>query len=178
MHMPNRRTEPLPDVVRDLGFLTLGSRLKRLGERLQAQTQGVLRADGIDVPASHLPLLAALGRLGPLCVGGLAQALGTSQPGVTRQTAALLDLGLVRSAPAPGDQRQRRIDLTPAGQRLLARARQVAWPAVEGAVIDACGPGGPALLDQLAALEDALAATPLDQRSALLSARSARHAPA
>lgn len=23
--MPNRRTEPLPDIVRDLGFLTLGS---------------------------------------------------------------------------------------------------------------------------------------------------------
>jgi hypothetical protein len=28
----------IPDIVRDLGHLTLGSRLKRLGERLQAHT--------------------------------------------------------------------------------------------------------------------------------------------
>lgn len=178
MHMPNPPAAPWPDIVRDLGFLTLGSRLKRIGERLQAQTQGVLRTAGIDVPASHLPLLAALDGLGPLRVGGLAQALGTSQPGVTRQVAVLQALGLVNSVPTPEDLRQRTVVLTPEGERLLAQAKRAAWPAVEGAVSDACGPGGPALLDHLAALEDALATAPLAQRAAMPSAHPARHAPA
>lgn len=154
------------DVVRELGFLTLGSRLKRMGERLQAQTQELLQQSDIDVPASHLPLMAALDRLGPLSVGAIAQALGTSQPGVTRQLATLQALSLVRSSPAPGDLRQRTSTLTPQGRRLVARAKRSAWPAVEAAVVDACGPGGPKLLQHLAALEDALAQATLHQRSA------------
>ena len=51
------------DIVRELGHLTLGTRLKRLGERLQAQTQVLLAAADIGLPASHCPLLAALDRL-------------------------------------------------------------------------------------------------------------------
>ena len=43
------------DVVRAFGFLCLGSRLKRIGERLQADTQRIM--DEMDVPlqASHTP---------------------------------------------------------------------------------------------------------------------------
>ena len=40
------------DVVRELGYLTLGSRLKRIGERLQAQAQVLLEEAGISLSAS------------------------------------------------------------------------------------------------------------------------------
>lgn len=163
------------DIVRELGFLTLGTRLKRLGERLQAQTQELLQEAGIDVPASHMPLLAALERLGPLSVGGIAQALGSSQPGVTRQLAALQALGLVDSTPSPGDLRQRTTSLTSSGRRLVLRAQRTAWPLVEAAVVHACGRSGSAMLGQLAALEDALTASTLRQRSAALHSEADRH---
>lgn len=166
------------DVVRELGFLTLGSRLKRLGERLQAQTDGLLQQAEIAVPASHMPLLAALDRLGPLSVGGIAQALGTSQPGVTRQLATLQALDLVSASPSPTDQRQRCISLTPEGRRLVSRAKRSTWPAIEAAVVDACGPAGPALLAQLATLEEALAGSALRERSARLRPRRGGHASA
>ena len=52
----------ITDIVRELGHLALGSRLKRLGERLQAQTQVMLAQADISVPASHLPVLAEIGR--------------------------------------------------------------------------------------------------------------------
>ena len=68
----------IDDVVRELGFLTLGSRLKRIGERLQAQTRDLLQDDLIEVPASHVPLLAALDRLDPLSAGCIAHALDES----------------------------------------------------------------------------------------------------
>src|SRR5690242_18763537 len=100
------------DVVRELGYLTLGTRLKRLGERLQAQAQLLFEEAGVQLPASHFPVLAALGRLGPLSVGELAQAVGVSQPGVTRLLEKLETEGLVQSQQAAADRRVRPIALT------------------------------------------------------------------
>lgn len=73
----------IEDVVRALGYLTLGSRFRRLGEQLQAGTQDILAELGSNVPVAQLPLLAALDRLGPLSVGEMARAMGISQPGIT-----------------------------------------------------------------------------------------------
>jgi DNA-binding MarR family transcriptional regulator len=157
-------TAMTPDIVRDLGHLTLGTRLKRLGERLQAQTQELLQDAGLDIPAAHCPVLAALDRLGPLTVGQLTRALGMSQPGVTRLLDRIEAAGHVASRSAAGDRRLRTLTLTSAGRDLLARARRQAWPRIEAAVADAAaGPPG-TLLARLAALEDALAAAPLANR--------------
>ena len=164
------------DVVRELGYLTLGSRLKRIGERLQAQAQVLLEEAGISLSASHFPVLAALDRLGALSVGELAQALGVSQPGVTRVLGTLESDGLVKSQRQAGDRRLRTIVLTRAGRQLVVRSKQSVWPRIEGAVADACaGPSGP-LLAQLAAVEEALAAAPLNARAARASARDRGHA--
>src|SRR5579863_1640723 len=113
------------DIVRELGHLALGSRLKRLGERLQAQTQAVLAEAGITLPASHFPVLVALDRLGPLSVGELAEAVGISQPGVSRMLENLQSDGFVASQRLKGDRRLRPIVLTKAGRQLIARAKQL-----------------------------------------------------
>lgn len=166
------------DLVREFGLLTLGTRLRRLGERLQQQTQVVLAAADLPVPASHFPLLAALDRDGSLSVGALAEAIGVSQPAVTRQLGRLESDGLVESLPAPGDQRLREVSLTKAGRQLVSRAKRLTWPVIEAAVADACGSQGPRLLASLAALEDALAREPLGERAGRLAGRRTRHAPA
>lgn len=164
------------DIVRELGYLTLGSRLRRLGERLQSQTQALLAEAEISVPASHFPLLAALDRLGPLSVGELAQAVGISQPGVSRTLENLQSDGFVASQRLKGDRRLRPIVLTKAGRQLIARSKQLTWPRIEAAVADACvGASGP-LLAQLSALEEALAAAPLQIRAARTPVRDRRYA--
>jgi DNA-binding MarR family transcriptional regulator len=153
------------DVVKELGYLTLGTRLKRLGERLQAQTQVLLEHAGIDLPASHFPVLAALDRLGDLNVGELTEAVGFSQPGVTRLLDKLETEGLVRSTQSVDDRRVRTVALTKAGRQLISCATRSAWPVVESAVADACaGPAQP-LLTALSALEEALGAAPLNIRA-------------
>ena len=154
----------MEDVLRSLGFLCLGSRLKRLGEQLQADTQRLV--DGLDVrvQSSQYPLLAALDRLGPLPVGELAQSLGVTQPGVTRSVSLLADLGLVDVTQSQDDQRRRMVSLTTTGQRLVDVAKRDVWPQVENAVADLCRDLSGPLLDQLAAIEDGLAATPLYRR--------------
>ena len=152
------------DVVRELGHLSLGTRLKRIGETLQAQTQAVLAAHGFEQPAAYFPLLAALDRLGPLSVGELSQAIGVSQPVITRSLRGLEDDGLVGSETSEEDRRVRRIALSRKGRGLVQRAQREAWPAIEAAVAGACAGLSGDLLAQLAALEDALNDAPLLQR--------------
>ncbi|HEY9107500.1 MAG TPA: MarR family transcriptional regulator [Roseateles sp.] len=152
------------DVVRELGHLSLGTRLKRIGETLQAQTQAVLAAHGFEQPAAYFPLLAALDRLGPLSVGELSQAIGVSQPVITRSLRGLEDDGLIGSETSEEDRRVRRIALSRKGRGLVQRSQREAWPAIEAAVAQACDGLKGDLLTQLAALEDALAEMSLQQR--------------
>jgi DNA-binding MarR family transcriptional regulator len=164
-----------PDVIRELGYLALGTRFKRIGEKLQAHTQRILEAHDLKIAAGHFPFLAALDRLGPLTVGELADAVGVTQPGATRTTAQLSAIGLVKIATARDDQRRRSVSLTGEGSRLVAAGKRTAWPLVERAVHDLCRSLEGSLLAQLAALEDGLAAEPLDRRVTprLSEARSA-----
>ena len=155
-----------PDVIRELGYLALGTRLKRLGERLQAQTQVLLEEAGVELPASHFPILVALDRLGPLSVGEIAEAVGMSQPGVTRMLDKLQSDGLVKSTAASSDRRVRTIGLTAAGEKLVASSKRRVWPRVESAVADACRGRAESLLPALAALEESLLETPLNMRAA------------
>ncbi|KZM51470.1 MarR family transcriptional regulator [Labrenzia sp. OB1] len=153
------------DVVRSLGYATLGSRLKRIGEKLQAQTQELTEVlAGTDLPTPHNPVLAALDLHGPLSIGDLTRALGQSQPGVTRMVNRMKSDGLVEARPDEKDGRVSRISLTDAGTRLVAHLQSTLWPAAFIAVQDACAALEGPLLDQLAQLEDALADKPLSRR--------------
>lgn len=146
----------MEDILRSLGYLTLGSRLRRIGERLQAATQDYLATAGIEVPAAQLPLLAALDRHDALTVGELANALRLTQPGVTRMADKLQQAGLVKTRREAGDQRLRRLTLSPAGKRLVETAANAIWPNIECALARHCATLEGDLLAQLTAFEDAL----------------------
>ena len=152
------------DLVRDFGLLTLGSRMRRIGERLQADTQRIIEESGLDVQASQYPLLAAIDREGPMTVGELALAVGISQPGITRTVAQLAQQGILRTETSPEDQRRKVIALTDEGARLVEFSKRNVWPRIRAAVADLCADMGPSLLWQLTALEDGLAEKPLNRR--------------
>jgi N-acetylglutamate synthase-like GNAT family acetyltransferase/DNA-binding MarR family transcriptional regulator len=155
------------DLLSDLGPLFLGSRLKRLAERLQAGAARVAAGAGLPVQPVHMPLLAALDQR-PMTVGTVVDAVGLSQPGITRAAGQLVALGLVSSTRGV-DQRQRTLSLTPAGQAVLARAKLLVWPRIEAAVAEVCDDLAGPLLEQVSSLEAALAASPLDVRAARLA---------
>lgn len=154
------------DLLAELGPTFIGSRLKRLAERLQADAAALLVEAGLPVQPGHMPLLTALDRLGPLQVGRAAEVLGVSQPGVTRTLATLKKLGMVETERGIGDQRQTMMMLTPTGAATIARAKALIWPPLEQAVSAACAPLSGSLLDQVAGLEAALAERPLRERAA------------
>ena len=155
------------DILRDLGPIFLGSRLKRLAERMQAGAARIITEAGLPLQPAQMPLLAALDR-GPLTVGQLVEAVGSSQPGVTRAAGQLVALGLIRSTRGK-DQRQRTLSLTPAGEAAMARIKLLIWPRVGQAVEDMLGTLSGPLLEQIGGIEAALAARPLDARVAALA---------
>ncbi|TWI62650.1 DNA-binding MarR family transcriptional regulator [Pseudoduganella lurida] len=150
----------MTDLLQDIGILFLGSRLKRLGERMQAGATKVSANAGLPLQPPHQPILAALDGQART-IGELAQLIGVSQPGITRSIGQLTEMGMVASHSGE-DQRQRTVSLTPAGEAALARARVYVWPQVEEAAKALLGDRADAFMRQLAELEGTLEATPLD----------------
>ena len=152
------------DVVAELGETILGSRLKRLADRMQGGASRFVGSLGMDVQPTHMGLLAALDRT-PMTVGQLVEAVGTSQPGVTRGVGQLIAMGLVESTRGT-DQRQRSLRLTDAGAAAMVRIKLQVWPQLERAVKAITDGLSGGFLEQIAAIERALAERPLERRAA------------
>ncbi|MGU3663077.1 GNAT family N-acetyltransferase [Methylobacterium sp. A49B] len=152
------------DILQDLGPLFLGSRLKRLADRFQADAAKILRDEGLGIQPAQFPLLAAIDRYGPLSINDAAAALGVSQPAVTRTAAGLVGLGLLDEARSDADLRQKALSLSTAGKALMTRAKTELWPRVNKAVSSLCADLSGSLLDQVAALERRLDDAPLTAR--------------
>ncbi len=149
-----------PDLVAALGYLCLGSRLKRLGERLQSGVAQLLAEQGHAVQPAQLTLLMALYREGDMTIGQLGERIGISQPGVSRAIAALEVLGLVAVRQGGHDKRQRRIAMTAPAKAQMAEFERSFFPAVDRAVAQLCRAGETDLLGDLAGIEAGLASMP------------------
>lgn len=141
------------DALQDKGYMTLGSRFKRIGEALQAEAQALHSAGGSPFTASLCPVLSVLDEAGAMAIKDLALTLGISQPGVTQIVGKLKKCGWVEDQIDPNDKRVRRAALSPEGQRLVDQARGEIWPSVETAVMRTCLPLEGSLLEQLSTLE-------------------------
>lgn len=150
------------DVVKAEGAIMLGSRLKRLAERLQAGAERIAIDCGLPTQPSQMPLLTALHRDGPTSVGDLAEVMGISQPAVTRILSRLVEMELVEANRDGRDQRTRIIALTAKGSEAMDLARTSLWPRLRAAVAELGDID--ALLGHVEALEAALADRPLDRR--------------
>ncbi len=153
------------DVLKEMGYLFLGSRLKRLAERMQADVASIAERAGLAIQPSQYPILVALDRFGLLTVGALAEKLGLSQPAITRNLAKLVELGLIETIATPGDQRRRSLSLTQAGQDAMARSKREVWPHIDAAVLELCDRLDGPLLGQIATIEDALERRSLERRA-------------
>jgi DNA-binding MarR family transcriptional regulator/GNAT superfamily N-acetyltransferase len=152
------------DLLRERGLLFLGSRLKRLAERMQNDVAVIAERAGLPIQPSQYPLLATLDRHGPLTVGELTQAMEVSQPTVTRSAARLVEMGLIEVSRVRRDQRHKTLSLTPVGEAAMERSKRLVWPQIEAAVAEIGDGLSGSLLDQIAAIEARLAERPLNQR--------------
>lgn len=151
-----------PDTLAELGATFLGSRMKRLADRLQTDAGAILQALDLPIQPAQQQFLAVLRREGPRTVGAIAQHLRISQPTATRALQALIEQGLIEVSREGRDQRQKRLSLSPTGEVLMDRLERDLWPRVETAAVSLCGGRHAALLEELALIE-----AELDRRSLL-----------
>jgi DNA-binding MarR family transcriptional regulator len=96
----------------------------RLSRRMRQERSGEA-----GLSATQLAAMATLRRLGPLTAGELAAQEKVSPPSMTRILGRLSDLGMVDRRSHPRDGRQVLVELSAAGDRLLAadRRRRDEW---------------------------------------------------
>jgi DNA-binding MarR family transcriptional regulator/N-acetylglutamate synthase-like GNAT family acetyltransferase len=155
------------DGLAELGFLFLGSRMKRLAERMQADATKIFEAAGHGrlLPAFNV-VLATLDRQGEATIGELGDLIGVSQPAITRTVSAMVEAGIVTNEAHEDDQRIKVVRQTDAGRRMAAHLKATAWRQIAEAARDLSVDAGNAdILERLAAYEAKLAQKPLMQRT-------------
>ena len=152
------------DILELSGHLALGSRLKRLAERMQAEAGRAHQDLGYPMQPSQFSLLAALDRYGPMTVGEAVERLQASQPGVTRIHNSLKQQGFTELSPVDGDRRAKRISLTAEGKDVVARMRTEIWPHVAAAAREICAGPESDVLTLLQRMETAMNETSLYER--------------
>src|SRR5690242_17569382 len=120
---------------------SLGCACADLRRATRAVTQlydAALRREGLR--ATQFTLLQVLARAGAVTQGTLADILATDSTTLSRTLAPLESARWIRSFPG-GDRRQRLVELTPAGRRVLERATP-AWESVQHRLRERLGEAG------------------------------------
>lgn len=162
------------DILKEHPTLFLGSRLKRLAERMQADVANVTLAAGLEIQPGQYSLLATLDRYGPQTIGELTASMQLSQPAITRMVSKLSQTELVAIERRHKDQRHKTISLTLAGQETLEASKRLIWPNVEAAVEDALIGLRDCFLHQIDLIEARLAERSLGDRMQTQNSKSLR----
>jgi DNA-binding MarR family transcriptional regulator len=137
---------------------TTSAILEQLGKLLRELTRlaGGADQDGPAMTATQRIALVEIADAQPLRLNDLAARMGTSAPTASRTVDVLDELGLAARTPDPDDRRAVRIELTPAGRRLIDERRARASTAFEPAAATLAPAEREQLLALLARLTDAL----------------------
>jgi DNA-binding MarR family transcriptional regulator len=105
----------------------------------------------LNLTNGQFSLLMSLNRPKPAPMGAVAEFLAMDRTTLTAALKPLVRRKLIRITQAPEDARARLVKLTPAGQKLLARAVPI-WCAHHGALEKGLGRPAAALKDELRTL--------------------------
>jgi DNA-binding MarR family transcriptional regulator/N-acetylglutamate synthase-like GNAT family acetyltransferase len=117
------------DFLDELEELALGTRLKRLSERMLSDAATVYAAFDIDMQPKWFSLLVLLDRRPQINIVEASQLLGISQPAVSQFCRQLEKKGLIDSQICENDSRKRVLSLSQVGQQQVDSMKPI-WQAV------------------------------------------------
>lgn len=130
-------TESSDDFLNELGELALGSRLKRMSERMLADAASVYQHYEIDAQPKWFTLLALLDKKQQVTVVEAADLLGLSQPALSQFCRQLKTKGLITVLTGKSDSRKKFMQLSNKGKALVDKMQPV-WSAVDLAAKQMC----------------------------------------
>lgn len=145
------------DHVRTLGRIALGSRLKRLSERLLSDVARVYESEGIDFHPPWFPLFSLIAEAGErgVTVVEAAKQLQLTHPAVSQFAKEMTRAGLLSARADRKDGRRHSLHPTRKFHAIHARA-QVIWRALDLAINELFAEAGVNLIADLARIEEAL----------------------
>lgn len=150
----------MSDVLTQAGAAALGSRFRRLAEKLVMQSQQVYRHYDVPMEPSWFPVIYSLMQASPQSVGSIAEQTGQSHPFISKTVAQLKKAGLIETQPSAEDKRVQLLTLSAQGLAMLPALKQQ----IEhiGRALDmALNQVAPGFLEQLNAVEGLLGSTSL-----------------
>ena len=153
------------NLYQSLGYLVLGSRLRRLSESFLAEINRAYQNEGIDFDASWFPVFYLLSKNDSLSIKELSEQTEVSHPAASQLITNLKNRGLVTSATCTDDGRRQLVQLTDSGRVLLAQILPV-WDAILLTMDEliATDPGCRELLPAISSLESAFKSINLSDR--------------
>jgi len=141
------------DFIKQLGYLAIASRMKRLTDGLLRGGSEAYRSLGLNFEPRWFTLFYLLySRDSPLSIQEIADALKVSHPAVIQTAQMLLRRGLIRSFQDGEDRRKRRLALSPKGQELAASLAPV-WDGFRAAAAELLAAAGTDMLDAIERVE-------------------------
>ena len=122
------------NLYQNLGYLVLGSRLRRLSEGFLAEINKAYKNEGIDFDASWFPVFYLLSKNDALSIKELSEQIEVSHPAASQLITNLKNRGLVTSATCTDDGRRQLVTLTDSGRALLKQILPV-WDAIGQAMV-------------------------------------------
>lgn len=157
------------DLIKKLGALALGSRLKRLSDRLMQDGIKIYKLAGQEFEPKWFPVYYYLAEVGPSSVTDIARGVGITHPSVNQVAKEMISKGYVAAYKDPKDKRKRVLALSSYGKSQRVLLHEV-WVLIERALDELIMESGEGLLDQIEALEENLLNRSFQQRFVELSA--------
>ncbi len=143
------------DLIKSLGEMALGSRLKRLNRRMDTDVSRIYEDLGVDFNARWFPVVYQLAQRSPLSVTELAGLLGFSHTAIANFSRELVKNGLLISEPDPIDKRRRLLRLSEEGEARVAVLIPI-WQEIRIVVDDLVTSAEPNILAAISGLENQL----------------------
>jgi DNA-binding MarR family transcriptional regulator len=153
------------NLYQSLGYLVLGSRLRRLSETFLAEINRIYQTEGIEFDASWFPVFYLLSKNDSLSIRELSDQTGVSHPAASQLITNLKTKDIVETTVSTDDGRKQLVQFTEKGKAILNQILPI-WGAITKSM-DEMSKDAPAmegLLPAITALEDNFKAADLPAR--------------
>jgi DNA-binding MarR family transcriptional regulator/GNAT superfamily N-acetyltransferase len=141
------------DFIKELGYLAVASRMKRLTDQFMRGGSQAYKSLGIDFEPRWFTVFYLLyTQDAPLSISEIASSLKISHPAVIQTTQMLIKKGLIRSFPDSQDRRIRRLAITEKGKELVNFLTPI-WNDFETATSELFEKAGVDMLDIIKRIE-------------------------
>lgn len=114
----------------ELGYLVLGSRMRRLSEAFLSEINRTYQGAGIPFDASWFPVFYLLSKNESISIKYLSDTTGVSHPAASQLVANLKNKKLLKTTTSSTDGRLQLVQLTKTGRALLEQIMPV-WEAIK-----------------------------------------------